>query len=105
MKWKGNINYVVCGAVETTDHIFFECHIAKLVWAGPREALGWDNQPRSVQGFLNCWLPLGCKNYSLKLFSCAAVLWSLWTTRNKMAIEEVYINKPADIFYKILANL
>jgi hypothetical protein len=74
MKWKGNINCVVCGAVETTDHIFFECHIAKLVWAGLWEALGWDNQPRSPQDFLNCWLTMGCKNYSLKLFSFLAQL-------------------------------
>jgi hypothetical protein len=45
MKWKGNINCIVCGTLETTDHILFECPIAKLVWASLREALGWiDNK-------------------------------------------------------------
>jgi hypothetical protein len=29
------------------------------------------------------------------------VLWAIWTTRNKTAIEGVMIRKPTDIFHKI----
>jgi hypothetical protein len=32
----------LCGEWETCDHIFFNCHIAKFMWAGIRE-LGLGN--------------------------------------------------------------
>jgi hypothetical protein len=30
--WKGDPNCVVCRKKESVDHIFFNCHLAKLVW-------------------------------------------------------------------------
>jgi hypothetical protein len=38
----------------------------------------------------------------IKLFSFPVVVWSLWTTRNKMSIEGVYLHRPTGIFCKIL---
>jgi hypothetical protein len=40
--WKGETKCVVCGVLESVDHILFECPLAKMAWAGLREALGWD---------------------------------------------------------------
>jgi hypothetical protein len=30
--WKGNPNCYFCGALETSDHLFFQCLIAKVIW-------------------------------------------------------------------------
>ena len=32
---------------------------------------------------------------------CAALAWSLWTTRNKLTIEGVFPSQPADGLYKL----
>ena len=32
---------------------------------------------------------------------CAALVWSLWTTRNKFTIEGVFPSQPADGLYKL----
>jgi hypothetical protein len=57
-KWKGNMNYVVCGALETRDHILFSCVPAKFLWISFKEALGWDGTPDSLEDFLDHWHPL-----------------------------------------------
>lgn len=51
-KWKCNKNCRRCGLPETMDHIFFSCHIAKVVWFCFKEAMGWDRVPTSSQDVL-----------------------------------------------------
>ena len=46
-------------------------------------------------------IPLGCRNYGLKCFVIAGVFCVLWNTRNKMAIEGVFIKLPTDILFKL----
>jgi hypothetical protein len=53
MKWKGETKCVVCGVIESVDHILFECPLAKMTWAGLREALGWDRKPGNLEDFLS----------------------------------------------------
>jgi hypothetical protein len=87
------------------DHIFFSCPVAKFVWICFKEALGWDRVPTSLQSYLEGWVPLGCDNYKSKLFALGVVLWILWITRNKFAIEGVCPNSSSDVLYKILSYL
>jgi hypothetical protein len=90
-KWKGDKNCKICKVLETSDHIFFNCPLAKFLWVGlMSEALGWDRPPGGLRYCLGIWLPIGCSNYSLKLFALAITLWTLWNVRNKMAIEGVF---------------
>jgi len=58
-----------------------------------------------MSDFLDGWLPLGCKNYGQKLITFAGALWSLWTTRNKMAIKGVFVKNPTDVLFKIDLHL
>lgn len=38
---KGDVHCCLCGEVETTNHIFFGCSIARLTWCCLRDAFGW----------------------------------------------------------------
>lgn len=67
--WKGNAKCCLCGVLENMDHIFFRCHVARVIWFCFKEALGWERSPMSFQDFLDNWLPLGSKNYHVKLFA------------------------------------
>jgi hypothetical protein len=99
--WKGDKSCRICGVVETTDHIFFHCPLAKLLWIGKKEALGWDRTPGGFQDYLEVWLPLGAVNYGTKLFAFATTLWALWNFRNKMMIEGVFVRNQMEVFCKL----
>ena len=60
----------------------------------------WDRAPVGWQDFLDTWIPLGCKDYNAKLFLLAMVLWSLWTSRNKRAIEGKFPRLPIELMFK-----
>ena len=73
-KWRGSEKCNLCGKLETVDHIFFSCVLAKFVWACFKEALGWERVPTSWQDFLDIWILLGCRDYNPKLFLSTIVL-------------------------------
>jgi hypothetical protein len=103
--WKGSHLCGVCGCLETVDHIFFSCLTARFVWACFTEALAWNRAPKSLQNFLDVWIPMGCDKYNLKLFLLATVMWGLWTTRNKQAIEGKFPRSPSEILFNIIAEV
>jgi hypothetical protein len=39
-EWKGSKNCYLCGVEEIGDHIFFNCHIARVIWFYFKESLG-----------------------------------------------------------------
>lgn len=43
----------------------------------------------------------GGRNLNLVYFCFAIVLWGLWTTRNKWAIEGIFPRHPSDFLFKI----
>lgn len=99
--WKGNERCCLCRTLESNDHIFFKCHLAKSVWTCFKEALGWDRVPNSLTEVLENWIPLGAHDYHVKLFMLVITLWGIWTVRNKMAIEKSFPRESRDVFIKI----
>lgn len=100
-KWKGNHKCTICDVPETSDHIFFTCILARFTWTCIKEAMGWDRVPIGLQDFLEKWVKRGSKNNNLVIYCFTIVLWSLWTTRNKFAIEGVFPSQPLEILIKI----
>lgn len=100
-KWKGSHKCLICGQPETGDHILFSCILARFVWACIKEALDWERTPVGLQDFLNYFGQVGSHNLGLVLFCLAIVLWGLWTTRNKYAIEGTFATYPTEILFKI----
>jgi hypothetical protein len=75
MSWKGDTRCVICSVLETIDHIFFACPVARLVWGGIKDAFGFDRQPRGLSDFLDNWKPLGVQKVQYKtFFSCSDTL-------------------------------
>jgi hypothetical protein len=74
---------------------------ARFAWSCLGQAAGWERTPGNLQDFFDNWLPTHDKEYKMKIFVLATILWVLWNVRNKMAIEGVFITNPADILFKI----
>jgi hypothetical protein len=85
--WKGPSSCYLCGCLEDLDHIFFKCHLSKLVWAVIVEIFDLQSYPTSWDDFCGSWLRgKGPIPIRLIIFIFAGFAWALWTTRNKIAI-------------------
>src|SRR4051812_30271551 len=90
----------VCGPHEDANHIFFNCHLARFASSAVREAFGQNWNPHSGGG-LRAILSVHKGGFARVLWRCVgALLWSLWTTRNKIIIERKFPSHPADIIFK-----
>ncbi|KAG8096770.1 hypothetical protein GUJ93_ZPchr0013g34670 [Zizania palustris] len=56
INWKGDPTCKLCGLIETVDHLFFQCHVAKLLWVFVAETLGWKVAIHSGKNFFELLL-------------------------------------------------
>jgi hypothetical protein len=94
-----------CGEWETCDHIFFKCHIAKLMWAGIRDLLHCTWNLAGAADFIAIVNGLSGRLRRFAWYTFAAQSWALWNIRNKLAIEGSLINNPADAIFKMSIHM
>jgi hypothetical protein len=85
--------------LEDCDHIFFSCHLARFLWAGVRELLSCTWDPTGVGDFISLVQGLSGPLRRLAWYAFAALAWTLWNTRNKLALEGKLIAHPADAMF------
>ena len=96
--WKGDGHCCFCGELETVDHIFFQCHLARL-----KEIFPGISFPKSLMDFSETWLQgKGPLSLCLIMFVFTCFSW-LWTSRNKMTIEKKFPKAPTNIIYVALS--
>ena len=96
-KWIGDPSSKFCDQPETIDHLFFQCSIAKCVWAMIGQCFGANNTSRDCRQYkqwIRKWLPDGHNVYH---FNFAAVCWAIWKCRNKAVFDAKLIRHPAEI--------
>lgn len=104
--WDGSEFCQLCGEVETTNHILFNCDMARLAWCICRDALGWSSIPRNFDEFFllcNCCADDVSSNLLMSLL--AAVCWNLWLTRNNMVFRNKLLYSPLTLPFQIISNL
>ena len=83
----------LCGEFEDTNHIFFTCPLAKFMWSAMRELLQCDWNPACFPDVYRELRRYMGQPKRILWSCCAALVWSLWTTRNKFTIEGVPLTK------------
>ena len=70
------------------------------------EAFGWRRCPDSLEDLHRYWLDLrGVNNYNIYLLSFATLAWTLWKTRNKMAVERILPKQPSEVVFQFMSCL
>ncbi|KAE8809300.1 hypothetical protein D1007_14083 [Hordeum vulgare] len=101
----GNGICPLCHVPETSSHILFSCVAAQALWCFVPEALGPEWEASDLADFLQVrGTQVGHKR-RLFWMVFAAMMWTLWTTRNNMMIEKVFQRHASDSFFKFLAFL
>ena len=82
----------------------FDCVLARMTLAFIKEVFSLGGIPHSLQEFSEVWLSgKGPLPIRILMFLFAGFAWTLWITRNKMAIERQYPKTPTDILYNVLS--
>ncbi|XBI42632.1 hypothetical protein VPH35_126939 [Triticum aestivum] len=103
--WSGNSVCSFCNEIETSQHLFFTCSVARVVWRSIGVAIGTDKYPDNYwQFFAWCYsfLPGGDKFYTVGL---AATCWAIRLARNKATFEKKQIKSPFEIVFSICSFL
>jgi hypothetical protein len=80
-KWKGINKCSFCNNDETIQHIFFNCHVARVIWQIVNIATGIP-KPNSIRHILVEWITsIRAKEKHLILVGVAAMFWSIWLCR------------------------
>ena len=89
-----------CGLGENANHVFFGCVLARFAWSAVRDAFKQNWNPQSSHDVLSILTAQRGANARIVWRCVGALLWSLWTVRNKITIEHKFPTHPADIIFK-----
>lgn len=90
----------ICGLVEDANHVFSGCCLARFAWSAVRDTFKQNWNPQSSDNLLNLLSAQRGANARVVWRSVGVLLWSIWTVRNKIAIEHKFHAHPADILFK-----
>jgi len=102
-KWKGEPECYFCRNPENIPHLFFQCSVARTVWAIIAKCFGANTIPKNLNqcwSWCEKWLPFGEKFH---MCGVAAICWAIWKARNKACFEKVIIKSPIEIIYYVCA--
>lgn len=86
--------------------MMFNCSVARFVWQVTGCALGLRNLPVSMENLVGSWgasFPPGHRK--LAFCGAAAILWTLWKSRNNACFRKQYPQDPAAIIFNLCHNL
>jgi hypothetical protein len=76
--WKGNDKCCFCSNYETTQHLFFDCPLAKFFWRIIEIIIGLG-QPNNIRNLYGGWVQtMNPKQRQLLFVGIGAMLWALW---------------------------
>ncbi|RCV44782.1 hypothetical protein SETIT_9G402200v2 [Setaria italica] len=76
-----------CIENETSQHLFFDCVVAKVMWGRISQALGLDIGV-SFESIGSCWLISNKRFTAVNVFSSAA-LWGIWKLRTDFCFQKI----------------
>lgn len=103
MKWKGSPNCKLCGEIEDTDHLMFQCALSQFTWCCFRDAFGWDGIPKSRAELLNKLSGQSGDSIPVLLSLFAAAAWSIWLLRNDWVFNNKMIVDASHLPHKIVS--
>ena len=91
----------LCGEFKDMNHIFFTCPLARFMWSAVRELLGCEWNPSCFAGLYREVRKYAGQTKHVLWIACVALVWTLWTTRNKFTIEGTLPTQVTNGLYKL----
>ena len=96
---KGSQKCVGCNLNESIQHLFLDCHYARMVWRMVYLATGLT-QPKSIRHLFGSWLSnQNTKIRDLIWVGVAALCWAIWNTRNDIIFYRIKYNSILQVIF------
>jgi hypothetical protein len=90
-----------CGCNETIDHLFFKCPLARYIWNVVSCTFGLKFQFDSADHCISNWLKgFGGEKKEILAVGVAAIIYSIWKTRNLACFEKEWPEEPYIVILK-----
>ena len=90
-----------CSNVESVDHLFFTCPVARFLWGIVRCAFAFRTVPVKFDS-LPSWLVIfPVKDTVLILVGVAELIWAIWKTQNNACFNGVILQDLTSIVFLI----
>ena len=100
-KWSGPEECFMCGILETSDRILFQCPITMFLWSFMHDCLGQVSSPISYASlFFETIEKCRGKKQVVTVFLCAGALWSVQKTRNDVVFNKKILSSSVALIYK-----
>jgi hypothetical protein len=87
-QWQGDRKCCFCSSDESIQHLFYDCHFAKLMWRIVHVSFNLL-PPTSVHNLLTDWLDGINRKLKYKiLVGASATCWAIWLTRNNIIFDK-----------------
>ena len=97
--WKGCAKCCFCNSNETIQHLFFDCHVARLVWNIISIAFGIQT-PSSVSNMLGPWRrSFPRKQRKTILIGVTALCWAIWISGNDVIFKNSTHNSSLQVIF------
>lgn len=93
----GSVKCMFCSDLETVDHLFMQCPIARNAWWVVGCAFKFDMNLNSASEFCGWIFSFPVKFRGVVAVGVAAVLWALLKTRNAEVFHSVFPYDPTNI--------
>ena len=105
--WSGSKKCCFCDHNEIIQHLFYDCQHAKIIWRVVQVATGLT-PPKSMTHMLWNWLTgISMKERRLIFVGAAALMWTIWCTRNDLIFEKknIYLIYAGSLQESVLAAI
>jgi hypothetical protein len=98
-----DLTCLLCVESETCDHLFFECVVASAIWSEVSQIMIFPNAHVTFSSIFSLWKD-NKKNVVANVVS-AAVLWTIWLTRNDLCFSRSVWPGMQVIWRRVVFNL
>jgi hypothetical protein len=101
--WQGPIECKLCGRLESAEHIFVQCVLAKFCWSVFRDVLEWGALPVSMEDIYEKLIEGSNRNNKNFVFLLGCLSWSLWLIRNDFVFNNSLVSSPNVSLYRTIS--
>jgi hypothetical protein len=100
--WKGNDLCEFCDNLESQNHLFFGCPLARYVWNVVGVALNINAMPSScLELYRQCFASFSRIDRKVVMIGAVALCWTLWRTRNNSFFDGMRSKDPTNVIFLI----
>jgi hypothetical protein len=99
--WLGNVRCCFCDSLETIQHLFFDCALAKFIWRVMQITFGLSKLT-NIKHVFGGWVQrMNDKDRKLLLVGVGAMFWTIWLSQNDIVFNKTPIYSCMQVVFRM----